>query len=243
MQRRRWAIGVSRAALGLAALSVGVLAVGGYFDSHAFALHRPDGPPRHYPLAVVYWSGDMGARLGYGSRIIEDLRDQGVPVLSVTSPVLFGQQRDRAFVIDAVARSLRVALAASGAERIAVVASSFGADVVGIGLGHVGPDLKKRVASVVLIAPGVDIYFRANPSGIFYRGAPAANPNRAIPLLRGLPVTCIFGAQESDSLCRQKVMLGARRVPIDGGHMMLFSHGLLATAVEAAVHHPPAPMR
>lgn len=230
-------------AASLALAGVAVMAVGGYFDSRAFALHWPERHAPHYPLAVVYWTGDMGLRVGTGSAIVDGLKSQGIPVLSVSSPVLFGRARDRAYVDAEVARSLEAALKRSGADRIAVVASSFGADVVGSGLGHVARDLRQRIASVVLVVPGTDVYFRANPSGLFYSGPTAADPAHTIPLLRGLPVTCIYGTEEDDSLCRHTVMDSARRVGIDDGHLMLFSRPALAAAVDAAVLHPPRPMR
>jgi type IV secretory pathway VirJ component len=157
--------------------------------------------------------------------------------------MLFGRQRDRAFVDLAVSKSLEAALTKSRAERIAVVGSSFGADIVGSGLGRVAPEVRRRIASVVLVVPGSDVYFHANPSGIFYRGPVAADPEHTIPLLHGLPVTCIFGSDEDGGLCREAVMGSARRIAIDDGHFMLFSHGLLAAAVDAAVLHPPEPMR
>lgn len=234
---------VTGAMLVFALAGIGLLALGGYFETDPFALHWPRHRTRRYPLAAVYWTGDMGMRMGTGEAIVESLRARGIPVLSVSSPALFGRQRDRAFVDRSVAQSLEAALALSGADRIAVVGSSFGADIIGSGLGRVAPDLRKRIASVVLVVPGTDVYFHANPSGIFYRGPAAADPEHTIPLLRGLPVTCIFGIDEDGSLCRHAVMGRARRVGIDDGHFMLFSHAFLASAVDSAVLHPPGPMR
>lgn len=224
-------------------IGIAVLALGGYFDAEAYTLHWPSRRASRYPLAAVYWSGDMGMRVGTGAVIIESLRNRGIPVLGVSSPVLFGRGRDRSFVDEAVEDSLDAILARSSAQRIAIVGSSFGADIVGIGLGRVAPQLRARIASVVLVAPENDIYFHANPSGIFYRGPVGANPTHTIPLLRGLPVTCIFGTAEDDSLCRNPAMRGARRVGIDDGHAMLFSYQTVAADVEAAVLHPPPPMR
>lgn len=227
----------------LALVGVGLLALGGYFESEPFAFQWPQQRAARYPLAAVYWSGDMGMRLGTGRAIVESLRAHGIPVLSVSSPALFSRPRDRAFVDHTVAQSLSAALAQSGAQRLAVVGSSFGADIIGSGLGRVAPELRRRIASVVLVVPATDVYFHANPSGVFYRGPAAADPDHTIPLLRGLPVTCIFATEEDGSLCRTAVMARARRVGIDDGHRMLFSHGLLAAAVDTAVLHPPAPMR
>jgi len=226
---------------------VGVLALGGYFEHQAFAFQWPQQGGRQnsgrYPLAAVYWSGDMGMRLGTGQTIVESLRAHGIPVLSVSSPALFARSRDRAFVDRSVAQSLSAALADSGAERLAVIGSSFGADIIGSGLGRVAPELRRRIASVVLVVPATDVYFHANPSGVFYRGPASADPDHTIPLLRGLPVTCIFATEEDGSLCRTAVMARANRVGIDDGHRMLFSYARLAAAVDAAVLHPPAPMR
>lgn len=241
--RRRGARITAIVLLALMLIGLAVLGFGGYFDGEPYTMHWPSRRAGRPPLVAVYWSGDMGMRIGTGARIIETLRARGIPVLGVSSPVLFGRGRDRAFVDAAVEDSLETALVRSGAQRVAVVGSSFGADIVGIGLGRVAPQLRARIASVVLVVPETDIYFHANPSGIFYRGPVGANPAHTIPLLHGLPVTCIFGTGEDDSLCRHPAMQGARRIAIDDGHAMMFSHRIVAADVEAAVLHPPLPMR
>ncbi|MBV1688801.1 virulence factor [Novosphingobium sp. G106] len=245
--RWRWTRVISGVIPALLLLGIGLMVLGGYFENQPFALHWPrqsdEQHPGRYPLAAVYWSGDMGMRMGTGEAIVESLRARGIPVLSVSSPALFAQQRDRAFVDRSVARSLSEALAESGAQRLAVIGSSFGADIVGSGLGRVAPELRQRIASVVLVVPATDVYFHANPLGIFYRGPAAADPDHTIPLLRGLPVTCIFATEEDGGLCRTAVMARARRIGIDDGHRMLFSHGPLTAAVDTAVLNPPAPLR
>lgn len=228
-----------------ALILAGVLLVGGYFEHDAYALLLPeralkieDGPK----LAAVYWSGDMGMRVGIGEGLVDELAASGIPVLTVSSPMLFAQARDRAFVDDAVARSVRRALAETGAQRVVVIGNSFGADIIGAGLGRVPGDLRRRIAAVVLMVPGNDVFFHANPTGIFYRGPVAASPAHTIPLLRGLPVTCIYGADEEGSLCRAPVMATASRIAIDDGHLMLWSRQRLFRAVLGAIAHPPRPM-
>lgn len=166
----------------------GVLLVGGYFERDAFALIRPAAAASratHPGLAAVFWSGDMGMRVGMGEGLVEVLAANGIPVLTVSTPMLFAGARDRAFVDKAVARSVRRALAETGAERIVVIGNSFGADIIGAGLGRVPDDLRRRIAGVVLMVPGEKVYFHENPTGIFYRGpsaasgAPAASPGRS----------------------------------------------------------------
>jgi len=113
--------------------------------------------------------------------------------------------------------------------------------IIGAGLGGLPDELRRRIASVVLMVPGRDIYFHANPTGIFYAGPTDASPDHTIPLLRGLPVTCIYGADETDSLCEAPAMASARRVEIDDGHLMLWSHRQLSQALLQAIANPPRP--
>jgi type IV secretory pathway VirJ component len=227
---------VSGLLLALLLIVVALLTVGGYFESEPFTLHWPPRRVPRYPLVAVYWSGDMGMRMSRSRGIVESLKAKGIPVLSVSSPALFGRARDRAFVDRAVATSVRAALTRSGAKRVAVVGSAFGAGIVGSGLGHIEPELRHRIASVVLVVPRTGVYFHANPTGIFYRGPVASDPEHTLPLLHGLPVTCIFRAEEDDSLCHETVMEGTRRVAIDEGRPQL------ADVVAAAVLDPPEPM-
>lgn len=226
-------------------LLAAVMGVGGYFDQSAMNWLEPTKPAPlgKSDLAVIFWSGDMGARVGLGSQILEQLTASGFPVLSVTSPALFANPRDRAFVDSQVAKSVNLALSRRGIRRVAIVGESFGADVLGAGLGQLPPKLRQRVASVVLLVPATSVYFAANPIGIFYHGPIAADPEHTIPLLHGLPVTCIYGTGEQDSLCRAPVMAGAKRVSIDDGHMMLFHSEEAVSAAIAGVATAPAPFR
>lgn len=226
---------------GVIVLAMAAFGVGGYFDAQPFVLEQAIARGGH-DLVAVYWAGDMGMRIGMGRDIIDRLRADGIPVLIAKSPVLFGRQRDAGFADRAVGRSLQLALAESGARRVAIVGSSFGSDMLVAGLGHVLSPLRDRIAAVVLVGPGRDIYFHANPTGIFYKGPTAVRPAATVPLLKGLAVTCIFGAADDDSLCPASVMAKGRRVIIHDGHMMLWSHALVADDVLSAVRHPPSPM-
>jgi type IV secretory pathway VirJ component len=243
VRRRRRLLSIFIAAASvLTAVLVGVLLVGGYFENQPYMLEKPD-HGQHSRIAAVYWSGDMGMRLGGGSAIVEHLRERGIPVLTVSTPMLFGSHRDRAYVDRTVAESVRLALKQSGAQQVALIGNSFGADMIATGLGRIAPDLRSRVASVVLVVPGNEVYFHANPTGIFYYGLSDADPAHTVPLLKGLPVTCIFGTEEASSLCREPVMATARRVAIGDGHLMLASRDYLAAAVLRAVEHPPYSLR
>jgi type IV secretory pathway VirJ component len=219
------------------------LIIGGYFESAALRVQAPRRGRAVPALGAVYWSGDMGMRVGVGNGVVTALLEAGIPVVSVSSPALFWKSRNQAFADRAVADSMRQALVRTGASRIVLVGNSFGADILGVTVGHLSPDLRRRIASVILIAPGTDVYFHANPTGIFYRGPGDADPEHTIPLLRGLPVTCISGSAESDSLCRSPLMSRAARISIGGGHLMLGHHDELDGVVAHTALNPPGDMR
>ena len=166
---------------------------------------------------------------------------RGIPVLTASSPVLFGKSRDKVFVDHELELSLQIALAKSGASRLAVIGNSFGADILGSGLGQVEPDLRRRIESVVLIAPETRVYFHANPTGIYYHGPVSSDPDFTIPFLHGLPVTCIYGAAERDSLCRSNVLQAAFKVELNDGHLLRASRKALSAALVEAVERPPRP--
>jgi len=238
-----WFAGIAAALL---ALGTAILVIAGYFGRDPYrwypaAVHGQAQSGMRPPLVAVYWSGDMGMALGNGRPIVRRLNALGVPVLVVTSPTLFATARDRGFVDSAVAASIRKALTVSGAQKVAVIGGSFGADIVGTGLGRLPPDLRAKVSSAVLLVPETEVYFHADPFRLAYSGPVSADPEHTVPLLRGLPLTCIYGTEETHSLCPQPFLRTARRVAIPDGHMMIWRHADSVQAVADAVLSPPAP--
>ncbi|WP_018075488.1 AcvB/VirJ family lysyl-phosphatidylglycerol hydrolase [Novosphingobium nitrogenifigens] len=219
-----------------------MMALGGYFDLKPRRWFDATAPRRH-DLVAVYFSGDMGLDIGANARTIDAFRARGVPVLAINSSALFLHRRDRAYVDTLVADSIRDALTRSGANRIVLIGGSFGADILDTGAGVLPADLRARIASVVLIVPGTQVFFHANPLGFFYSGQPDSDPRRTVRLLHGLPVTCIYGTSESDSLCRDGELAHARRIAIADGHMMLAHYRELVSASVDAALSPPATLQ
>lgn len=243
--RRRvviWATGVA------CLVAFVTLALGDYFagEARAFTPVREADPPGDPPppLAAVFWSGDMGMHIGFGSDLPERLAEAGIPVLAVSSPVVFGRQRTADEARAAVAGSLAEAINRSGARSVVLIGFSFGADVVAASAGQLPQGLRRRIAQVVLVGPGKDIHFHANPFGLFYLGRSEADSGAAAAGLKGLPTSCIYASAEAnDSLCREPALSGARLTEIADGHMMLAHREEVTRAVVAAVLHPPEPLR
>lgn len=214
-------------ALAVAAL-LGLYAAAGFFDRDP--VHMFGAGTRGKPVAAVFFSGDMGLRFGMGPYIADGLVKAGIPVLGVSSSTAFASHRTRAETDAIVANAIRKTLQQTGANRIVVLGQSFGADIVRVGLADLPQDLRGRVAAAVLVVPGADAYFRADPSGLSYRGTPDADGSEA-SRLDWLPLTCIQGVAETDTLFPALAMNNARRIALPGGHFLRNDHRLLVQTI------------
>ena len=229
MTRARWIRRGMLAVAALAALVFAIAAVAGFFDADPEQMFPAQGDG-HRPLAAVLFSGDMGLRFGMGPHIAHALARQDVPVLGVSSPAAFAIDRTRDEVAAIVSDSIRSALERTGAERVLVVGQSFGADIARVGLAALPASLRGRVAGIVLVVPGRDAWFRADPSGMGYRELPDAGPDDGRALAFA-PLLCIRGAAETDSLCPVLGGPNVRTVTLPGGHFLHNDHRLLVRTV------------
>ena len=192
--------------------------IAGFFDRDPIHQFGHFGPER-VPVVGLFFSGDMGLRFGMGPHVTSALAAQGIPVMGVNSPPIFGRRRNRAEVDDLVAGAVRAALERAHADRVVLVGQSFGSDIIGTGIARLPADLRAKVAAIVLVVPGRSVFFRADPTSLAYRGTPDAQAIDAARTLSWAPLTCIYGARETDSLCP---LLGgvARRIELPGGHFL-----------------------
>jgi type IV secretory pathway VirJ component len=223
------------------AILVLILAVGvailywtaGFFDRDPVHVYGVQKGVRA-PVAAVYFSGDMGMNYGMGSYVAQALAESGVPVYAIASSTAFVHHRSREEVDAAVADAVRQAMARTGADRIVVLGQSFGADMVRVGMTTLPAKLRPHVAALVLVVPGATAYFRADPLGFAYMGRPDADASAA-QALDWLPVTCIRGENESDSLCPHLIAPNVRRITLPGGHYLRMDHDLLVRTIFAAL--------
>ncbi|MEG8025871.1 AcvB/VirJ family lysyl-phosphatidylglycerol hydrolase [Sphingomonas aurantiaca] len=95
---------------------------------------------------------------------------------------------------------------------------SYGADIVQTGLADLPSSLRPRVAGIVLILPGDTVFYRADPSGLLYdHGTPDSMGVTTGNRLDWAPLTCIYGVEETDSLCPLLSVAGVRKVGMPGG--------------------------
>ncbi len=216
------------------AVALGILfAAGGFLDRDPHWWFAARGPRRN--VSAVYFSGDMGLRHGMGQATSQALAAHGVPVIGVSSSTLFRAHRTRAETDAIIAGVVRDAAARAGSDRLVLIGQSYGADVLGTGLGALPADLRARVAAVILIVPGGDVFFRADPTGLEYHGTPDADGRATLRAITWAPVTCIYGVEERDSACPGLRLPGATVIPMPGGHPLHHDAATLAGHVLAAV--------
>ena len=231
-RRGAWVTGI------LSAIVVLFVYLAGYFDRDpvhvypAIGVHAP-GPP---PIAVVNFSGDMGLCFLLGASTSRGLTEHGIPVVGITTPALFAHHVTRAELDAIIAEGVRTALTRTGAKRIVVMGQSYGADVVQTGLANLPKDLRPRVAAIILILPGDTVFYRADPSSLLYdHGTPDSMGATTANRLTWAPVTCIYGVEETDSLCPMLTTANAKKVGMPGGHNIRHDADGLLTHVLGAI--------
>ena len=205
----------------------GVLLIAEHEDSATFsdAVHA-----RREEQAAILFSGDAGF-LGAGPEIARTIEDLGMPVYGVSSLAEFRERRTIAQTVVIVNKAVRVARAKFDADRILLVGHSFGSDVIGTALPDLAPDVRQALSGVVLIVPTDSIYLRADPTGLSYRGQPDAGLAR-VQSESSLPLLCIQGRQETDSLCPKLHGTNVTVVVLPGGHGLDHDVPRLATALK-----------
>jgi type IV secretory pathway VirJ component len=225
----RWIGGL---ALVTSAVLLVVAGIAGFFDRDPIRLFGDFGRGP-VPVVALFFSGDMGLRFGMGPHVTQALSARGIPVMGVNSPTIFGRHRSRVEVDGVVADAVRSALALAHADRVVLIGQSFGSDVLGTGAARLPADLRSKVAAIILVVPGQTVFFRADPTSLAYRGTPDAQAVDAARTLSWAPLTCIYGARETDSLC-PLLAAPVKRIALPGGHFLgNDANRLIATIVAA----------
>ena len=224
----------------VAGLSI-LLYSGSYFDRDPFTRYPAAG--RVQPVFVLSLSGDMGLRYGMSGVVARHLSARGIAVLGVNSPVLFRERRTRGQVDALIADLVRRAAREAEERRLVLLGQSYGADMLQTGLAKLPADLRARVSALVLVVPGKTAYFRSDPSGIAYMGRPDSMAITTARTLDWLPVTCIYGVEEPDSLCPLLKLPDAHVVAMPGGHYLNHDDATLNAHVLAAVRGRPFPAK
>jgi type IV secretory pathway VirJ component len=195
-------------------------------------------------LAVVL-SGD-GGWAGIDRDIGGGLAAAGIPVVGWNSLDYYWTPRTPDEAAGDLARVLRHYLSAWRKRRAILAGYSRGADVLPFLATRLPDDLRHRVALVALLAPERAVSFTFHLSDwLDSRPRPDALPLAPeLARLHGVPVLCIYGGDDADSLCPTLAAGVAELVTLPGGHHFGGDYDVVVRRiVDAALAVPAARSR
>jgi type IV secretory pathway VirJ component len=190
---------------------------------------RASGAAEEFALLLT---GD-GGWAGLDQELAARLAASGVPTVGLNSLKYFWTERTPEATARDVARVLRHYLAAWNKQRVLLIGYSFGADVLPFVVNRLPPDLRERVASVSLLGIDSNASFEVRIAD-WVTSDSAGPPTRPeVAALTHLPVLCVYGEGESDSICPQWSAAGMAREQIGKGHHFSGEYATLAERILA----------
>jgi type IV secretory pathway VirJ component len=172
-------------------------------------------------------TGD-GGWAGLDQELAARLAANGVSTVALNSLKYFWTQRTPDQTTHDVERVLRHYLVAWHAQRVLMIGYSFGADVLPFVVNRLPAELRERVASVSLLGIDAHASFEVHVAEWVGgdQGGPPTRPELAA--IKTVPVLCIYGEGETDSICPQMPAGTITRAQIGTGHHFSGEYTLLA---------------
>lgn len=167
---------------------------------------------------AVLLTGD-GGWAPIDKAVAAELNARGIPVVGFESRVYFRQRRDPAAMPDDLARVVRHYLATYRADGVLLIGYSRGADALAIMAGGLPPDVRGKVRLVAFLGLERKLNLENHLSDFVGGHEEPTAPTRPwVERLQGLPVVCVHGRNETDTLCPELPSSLARTITTDGGH-------------------------
>ncbi len=181
---------------------------------------------------ALLMTGD-GGWAGLDQELAARLAASGVPTVGLNSLKYFWSARTPEQTAQDVTRVLRHYLSAWNKRRVLLIGYSFGADVLPFVVNRLPSDLRERVASVSLL--GIDSTASFEISVTDWVGNDSSGPATRPELGRisHLPILCIYGAGEKESICPGLPQALATREQVGTGHHFGGEYATLAERILA----------
>jgi type IV secretory pathway VirJ component len=171
-----------------------------------------------HPL-VVFYSGDGGWR-DIDKKIGAYLADRGYYVIGIDSLRYFWRKKEPAEMATDLDRLVRHYREQSKQNGVILVGYSFGADIMPFMVSRLSPDTKAEIKLISLLGISEHASFEIRLADIV-GGTNTDGPPTLPELmkLKGIPIQCVFGEAEHDSVCTQKELDAVvNRIQMSGGH-------------------------
>jgi type IV secretory pathway VirJ component len=190
------------------------------------------GSPAGDTFAIIL-SGD-GGWAGLDKDVAGALSAAGIPVIGLDSLRYFWSPRTPAGLAADIERMTRYYLAQLGKQRVLLIGYSQGADVLPFAVNLLPQSTRSHVAVTAIMGMSEHALFEFHMSSWIAddNSGPATLPE--VDKISGIPVLCIYGAQETDSLCPKLDPHKATIVKLQGGHHFDGDYAGLARLILAA---------
>jgi type IV secretory pathway VirJ component len=188
-------------------------------------------PPADY-FAIIM-SGD-GGWAGLDQEIAAALSAKGIPVVGWDSLRYYWTARTPESVAADTDRMIRYYLPRFGKKRVLLIGYSQGADVLPFAVNRLPEATRARVALAAILGMSEHALFEFHVSSWVSDSSsgPATLPE--VNRMSGMPVLCIYGEDEHDSLCPQLDAQKIVVVKVKGGHHFDGNYAGLAQQILSA---------
>jgi type IV secretory pathway VirJ component len=183
-------------------------------------------------------SGD-GGWAGLDQDIAAALSARGIPVVGLDSLRYFWTARTPDSVAADTDRMIRYYLAHFGKKRVLLVGYSQGADVLPFAVNRLPQDAKAQVALMAILGMSEHALFEFHVSSWISDDTSGPPTLPEVNRITGVPVLCIYGEDEHDSLCPKLDPTKFNVVKVKGGHHFDGNYAALADDILAAAKPNP----
>ena len=200
----------------------------------ARAAAQPAGAVPSDVFAIIM-SGD-GGWAGIDQEVAAALSAKGIPVVGLDSLRYYWTARTPSGLAADTDRMIRYYLPHFGKQRVLLIGYSQGADVLPFAVNRLPQATRARVALTAVMGMSEHALFEFHVSSWVSdsNSGPATLPE--IDRITGMPVLCIYGADENDSLCPKLDPQRFIVVKLKGGHHFDGDYANLAHQILAAAN-------
>jgi type IV secretory pathway VirJ component len=192
---------------------------------------RAGAPPTD--LLAIILSGD-GGWAGLDKEVAQALAEHGIPVAGLDSLRYFWGVRTPQGLAGDIDRMIRYYLEHFGKQRVLLIGYSQGADVLPFAVNRLAAATRAHIALGVLMGMSEHAVFEFHVSNWISNdnSGPATMPE--VNRIAGIPILCIYGEGDDDSLCPKLDAAKVRIVKLPGGHHFNGDYAGLAREILAA---------
>ena len=199
-----------------------------------FVAAQPGIPPSD-TFAIIL-SGD-GGWAGLDKDVAAALAANGISVVGLDSLRYFWAARTPEGLAADLERMIRYYLTALGKQRVVLIGYSQGADVLPFAVNRLTAATRSHIALAAVMGMSEHALFEFHVTSWISddSSGPATLPE--VEKIVGTPVLCIYGAEESDSLCPKLDPHKVTIVKLKGGHHFDGNYDGLARTILASARH------